>query len=133
MMTILEAVGDYLVTNGQGTLGTNLFLGVLPESPDECVAVIESEGASPEYTMGVGGIVIDSPNIQILVRAGRDDYPTARDKANTIRLLLAAVTNQTISTINVMRIESIGSVGLVGLDEKSRPLISANFRCMVRM
>ena len=50
-MTILEAVGDYLVTNSQGVLGTSLFLGVLPESPDVCVAVLESEGSSPSYKL----------------------------------------------------------------------------------
>jgi len=132
-VTVLEAVGDYLVTQGQGTLGTNLFLSVLPESPDACVAVLESEGGSPMYFLGAGGIAIDSPNLQILVRAGRDDYPTARDKADTIRKLLAGLTNVTVSGIHIMRIESIGSVGLVGLDEKSRPIVSANFRCMVRL
>jgi len=31
MSTILEAVGTYLQTNNKGTLGTNIFLGVLPE------------------------------------------------------------------------------------------------------
>lgn len=131
-MTILEAVGDYLVSQGQGTLGTNLFLSVLPEDPDACVAVLESEGSAPLYTMGSGGIVIDSPNLQILVRAGRDDYPTARDKADTVRRLLATLANVTVSGIHIMRVESIGSMGLVGLDEKSRPIVSANFRCMVR-
>lgn len=133
MATILEAIGDYLVTNSHGTLGTDLFLGVLPESPDACVAIFESEGGSPSYTFGTGGIVIDAPNIQILTRAGRDDYPTARDKADTIRKLLAALSNTTVSGINILRVESIGSVGAVGLDEKSRPIMSANFRCMVRM
>ena len=39
MATILEAIGDYLVTNSYGTLGTNIFLGTLPETPDACVAV----------------------------------------------------------------------------------------------
>ena len=132
-MTILEAVGDYLVTNGQGTLGTNLFLGVLPEDPDSCVAVFESEGGAPVYTLGAGGIRIDAPNLQILVRSSRDDYPTARNKVDTIRQLLASLTDTTISTINIMRVEATGSVGLVGLDEKSRPIMSANFRCMVRL
>ena len=50
MATILESIGDYLQNTAsafgahasQGTLGTNLFLGVLPETPDACVAVYEN-------------------------------------------------------------------------------------------
>lgn len=83
--------------------------------------------------MGAGGIVIDYPMIQIVCRAGREDYPTARDKAEAIRVLLASVLEQTISGIHIMRIEPMGSVNLLGVDPQYRPLVSVNFRCLVRM
>jgi hypothetical protein len=133
MATILESIGDYLVTNSQGTLGTSIFLGNLPASPDACVAVYENAGSSPAFTMGSGGIVIDYPMLQIVVRAGREDYPTARDKAEQIRVLLSSVLEQTISGVHIMRIEPMGSVNLLGVDPQYRPLISVNFRCLVRM
>jgi hypothetical protein len=133
MATILESIGDYLVTNSQGTLGTSIFLGTLPESPDACVAVYENSGSSPAFTMGAGGIRIDYPMIQIICRAGREDYPTARDKADTIRILLASVVETTVSGVHIMRIEPMGSVNQLGVDPKYRPLISVNFRCLVRM
>jgi hypothetical protein len=132
MATILESVGDYLVTNSLGTLGTDLFLGTLPDSPDECVAVYENAGTSPAFTMGTGGIVIDYPMLQIIARAGREDYPTARDKAENIRDLLALVLESTISGVHIMRIEPMGSVNPLGVDSKFRPLVSVNFRCLVR-
>jgi hypothetical protein len=132
MATILESVGDYLVTNSQGTLGTDLFLGTLPESPDACVAVYENSGTPPSFTMGTGGIVIDYPMLQVICRAGREDYPTARDKAESIRNLLASVLESTISGIHIMRIEPMGSVNPLGVDPKYRPLVSVNFRCLVR-
>jgi hypothetical protein len=132
MATILESVGDYLVTNSLGTLGTNLFLGTMPETPDECVAVYENSGSAPMFTMGTGGIVIDYPMIQIVARAGREDYPTARDKAESIRTLLASVLDSTISSVNIMRIEPMGSVNPLGVDSKFRPMVSVNFRCLVR-
>ena len=132
MATILESVGDYLVTNTLGTLGTNLFLGTLPESPDACVAVYENSGTPPSFTMGTGGIVIDYPMLQIICRAGREDYPTARDKAESIRNLLASVLESTISGVHIMRIEPMGSVNPLGVDPKYRPLVSVNFRCLVR-
>jgi hypothetical protein len=132
MATILESVGDYLVSNSQGTLGTDLFLGTLPESPDACVAVYENSGTPPSFTMGTGGIVIDYPMLQVICRAGREDYPTARDKAESIRNLLASVLESTISGVHIMRIEPMGSVNPLGVDPKYRPLVSVNFRCLVR-
>jgi hypothetical protein len=83
--------------------------------------------------MGAGGIQIDYPMLQIITRAGREDYPTARDKAETIRVLLASVLEKTVSGVHIMRIEPMGSVNLLGVDPKYRPLISVNFRCLVRM
>lgn len=132
MATILESIGDYLVTNSLGTLGTNLFLGTLPESPDVCTAVFENSGTPPAFTMGNGGIAIDYPMLQVICRAGREDYPTARDAVETIRNLLASVTDVTISNVQILRIEPMGSVNPLGVDPKQRPLLSVNFRCLVR-
>lgn len=132
MATILESIGDYLVTNSLGTLGTNLFLGTLPESPDVCTAVYENSGTPPAFTMGAGGIAIDYPMLQVICRAGKDDYPTARDAVEVIRNLLASVTDVTISNVQILRIEPMGSVNPLGVDPKQRPLLSVNFRCLVR-
>jgi len=132
MATILESVGDYLAAQGQGTLGTNLFLAVMPESPNACVAVYENSGGPPSMTMGTAPWAIDRPAIQVICRGNKSDYLSARDKAETIRNLLGAITDQTISGINIMRIESQGSVIPMGEDENQRPMVSINFDCMVR-
>ncbi len=140
MATILESIGDYLQNTAsafgahasQGTLGTNLFLATLPESPDVCTAIYENSGTPPAFTMGSGGIVIDYPMLQIISRAGKEDYPTARDKIEDIRNLLASITGVTISGVHVLRIEPMGSVNPLGIDPKQRPLLSVNFRCLVR-
>jgi hypothetical protein len=140
MPTILESIGDYLQNTSsafgahasQGTLGTTLFLGTLPESPDVCTAVYENSGTPPAFTMGSGVIAIDYPMLQIISRATREDYPTARDKIEVIRNLLASITDVTISGVHVLRIEPMGSVNPLGIDPKQRPLLSVNFRCLVR-
>lgn len=131
MATILEAVGDYLVAQAQGTLGTDLFLSVMPETPDALVAVYENTGGSPEFTMGAAATAIDRPSIQVICRGARGDYPGARDKAQTIRGILGAVTQVTQSGIVILRIEPQGSVLPMGDDENLRPMISVNFDCMV--
>lgn len=136
--TLLESIGDYIQTNSTSalgatlTLGTNLFLSTMPESPDSCVSIYEFEGIPPIDTMGAGGFRIDTPNLQVLCRATREDYPTARNRAQDIRILLSAITEQSISGIHIMRVQSNGSVNPLGLDSNERPLVSVNFRCMVR-
>jgi hypothetical protein len=128
---ILEALGDYLVTNNKGALGSTIFLGKMPASPDYCITVYEYEGVPPKESFGTAAFDIDMPRIQVVVRAARDDYPTARDAAESIRQLFASITNLTISSTKVLRVASIGSTLPLGLDDKDRPRISANFQAYV--
>jgi hypothetical protein len=132
MSTILEAIGDYLQAQGQGTLGTNLFLGMMPETPDACVCVYESSGLAPMETMGTAAFAVEQPGLQVIARGARGDYPGARDKAVAVRALLAAVIETTISGIHVMRISADGSLLPMGEDQNGRPMVSTNFSCAVR-
>jgi hypothetical protein len=131
MATILESIGDYLQAENFGVLGTDIFLSMLPDSPDECLAIYEDQGGEPRFSLGPDGIQIDQPNIQIISRAGRDDYPTARDKAESIRRLLSAVVETEMSGLRVMRIQPVGSVLPLGVDPENRSVVSINFRAMV--
>lgn len=133
MNTILEAIGDYLDADPtlNLTLGTNLFLARMQPTPDVCVAVYEYEGAAPIETMRSGVSVVDLPRIQVVCRAGRDDYPVARDKAIAIRDLLGAITEQTLSGVSVMRVRALGSILPLGFDSEDRPTVAINFECHV--
>lgn len=132
MATILEAVGDYLQAQGEGTLGTNLFLAMMPEDPDVVTCVYETSGYAPLETMGAAAFAVEKPGIQVIARAARGDYPAARDAVVRARNLLAAVTEQTISGIHILRISAEGSVLPMGEDQNGRPMLSANFTCAVR-
>lgn len=131
MSTVLEAIGDYLASSNKGTLGTNIFLGRMPESPDVCIAVFEYEGASPIESFGTSPFNVELPRIQVVCRAGRDDYPTARDKAKEIQELLGALSSQTISNINIMRVRALGSILPLGFDTQDRPTVAVNFECYI--
>jgi hypothetical protein len=136
---ILEALGDYLQNTAsafgphatQGTLGTNIFLSKMPDSPDYCITLYEYEGMAPQESFGGNPFDIEMPRIQVIVRGARDDYPTARDGVNTIRELLADITDVTISSTKVLRVASLGSTIPLGLDDKDRPRIAANFQAYV--
>ena len=131
MATVLESIGSYLATQSQGTLGTNMFYGRMPDAPDVCIALYEYEGQPPMENFGASAFSIDMPRIQIVCRASREDYPTARDKAVTIRALLAALTEQTIETKRILRVQSLGSVVPLGYDKNDRPKFAINFQVMV--
>lgn len=130
-MTVLEALGDYLQTQNAGTLGTDIFLGRMPETPDVCVTLYEYDGVAPTEAFGSEPFMVERPRIQVVCRAGRDDYPTARDKAVQIRDLLAAITEQTISNTRVMRVKALGQVLPLGFDTTDRPTIAVNLECWI--
>lgn len=132
MATVLESVGDYLQAQGQGTLGTDLFLAMMPEAPDVLTCVYETQGYAPMETMGAAAFAVDRPGLQVITRASRGDYPTARDRADAVRDLLSAVVEQTLSGIHVLRISASGSVLPMGEDQNGRPMLSINFDCAVR-
>jgi len=130
--TILEAVGSHIDANSATlTIATNLFLGRMPETPDLCVAVYEYQGFAPLSTFGSTGFEVDKPSIQVVVRASRDDYPTARNLAQDLRILLAGVTDTTINGLRVIRLASNGSILPLGTDDLDRPRIAFNLDCFV--
>jgi Bacteriophage minor capsid protein len=129
---ILEALGDYIQSHSLGTLGVNLFLSKMPPlTPDYCVTLYEYEGQAPLESFGSAPYDIDMPRVQVRVRAPLNDYPTARDSLQAIRVLLSGITEQTISSTRILRVASVGSVMPLGLDEKDRPMLVANFQVYV--
>lgn len=130
--TILEAVGNKLATDGLGTLGTNIFLSLMPDTPDVCLTVYEYSGLAPLDTFGASvTVALDRPSIQVMTRATRNDYVTARDKAVDVRNALAKVSNVTLSGINVLRIAPTSAINPIALDDKDRPLVVINFSVVV--
>lgn len=126
--TFIEAIGTYLQAQGHGTLGTDLFIGLLPSSPDSCVTIYEEDAGNPILTAGATAIAVDVADLRVLVRSGRDDYATGRDKAATIRTLLSAITDQTLSGIKIIRCAPASSVVPYGSDESDRPTFLVKFR-----
>lgn len=130
--TILEAVGTYIDSNDATlTVGTNIHYGYMPESPDLCVAIYEYQGQAPMATFGASAFEVDRPSVQVVVRAPKDDYPAARNLAQDLRILLAAVTDTTINGLRVVRLASNGSLIPLGSDGLDRPRLAFNLDCFV--
>jgi hypothetical protein len=82
--------------------------------------------------MGAAAFAVEQPGLQVIVRSTRGDYPAARNKARAVRLLMAGITETSISGIYIMRVAADGSFLPMGEDQNGRPMISMNFSCVVR-
>lgn len=87
-MTHLEALAAYLQTSGLGVfdkIGTtgNIYIDVLPESPDEVIALRTSGGTGDEFAP-LWGLDSSFPSVQIIVRSDRMNLMSGQAKAEQI-------------------------------------------------
>jgi len=87
MATLLDELKDYLVAQGVGTFGTNLFIGYEPDTPKDVVSLFPI--GSQQAPSAVGGK--EYPLIQVRVRS--ETYPSGYNKARQIFTLLHQETN----------------------------------------
>lgn len=77
MATLLDEVVSYLVSQGMGTFGTDLFIGFEPDTPKNTVTLYPTGGEPPK---AVGGK--EFPTMQVRVR--NEIYPNGYNKAEAI-------------------------------------------------
>jgi len=126
-MAILDALGTYLASQGQGTLATDIFLARAPDTPDACVTLYESAGSGPDHTFGAGVYAIDHQRIRVVCRAARNDYPAARTKAVAVRAILGAVRDTTLSGVVILTILATSEVYPLSRDGDDRALIGCDY------
>jgi hypothetical protein len=128
-MALLDALGAFLVTEGVGTLGTNIFLGLMPDTPDECVVLYEYGGGAPGQVFGSDNATPwESSSVQVMARSAT--YAAARTKARAAYAALQKVANETLSGISFLRVDPVQSPFFVQRDENRRVYFSANYRVM---
>ena len=86
MSILINDVADYLEDQGGGTVATDLFCGYFPDSPDDCMAVIDTGGSQPDKDLPT-----KDPTFQVMIRSS--DYPTGRSKLDSVRSLLHQKSN----------------------------------------
>lgn len=122
---MLDAVADYLATKDIGTVGTDLFMGFLPDKPDNLVALFEYAGDPMEMTMGSGGSVLERPGLQVRVR--NTSYSAAKTKIEDVVDELHGLANETLSNKTYLLIKANQSPESLGLDASFRSEFVVNF------
>ena len=129
-MALLDELGTYLEAQVASlTLGTNLFLGRLPDDPDTCVVLYEYGGDVPVYTMGSDAMPpVERPRMQILTRAA--GYSSARTLSLECWTAIEAILNESVSGTLYHRISANQSPFPLERDSQDRVLFAQNFRVM---
>jgi len=117
---MLEAISTYLATKQVGTVGTDLFLGQMPDKPDNCTVLFEYAGSPPDlHWKG------EYPGLQ--VRARNTSYSLARTKIDSVVEALHGLHGQTLSGTKYLLIKAKGSPEILKRDENNRVELFVNF------
>ena len=105
------------------TFATDLFVSEIPDTPDECVCVIDTGGFEPEANFNY-----ERPTVQVRVRGAKGDYVNAHNLAQSVRDELHGLANHTINAARYIGIWCESDIMSLGYDKNHRPMLSVNFR-----
>lgn len=123
---VLDEIAAFVATACSLTVGTTVFKGALPSSPDACMAVYEYPGVAPDYVFGVSGVSVEYPRVQIVARGAADDYSTPRSVAETAYRAIAAAAPQSLSSTRYLSMMPLQSPFVLNRDANGRVVIAFN-------
>ena len=129
-MAYLDDIGSYLagvtIPTQNLTLGTNLFLGRRPDTPDTCVALYETGGTAPQLQFGTSTKPgIETRGLQVVTRAV--GYSTAESLCTDVWSALCLVDNETIGSTRYLLADPVQSPFALDRDDRDRMLHVVNF------
>ena len=126
-MAFLEDISLRLENQGRGTRGTNIFIGLEPDAPDNAITVWETMGREPYNTMGSSGTApyVKRPNFLVGVR--NTSYASAKTLADQIFTDLHWFTG-TIDSTSYLLIRALNQPYSAGVDENKRAQLHCNYR-----
>lgn len=120
--TVTEDIKDMLENSESGlglVFGTDLFIGVLPDSPNN-VVILNDPGGMPQLRYGM-----ERPSLQVFVR--NKDYTSGYDLVKDIKYYLHEKNNETWNSTRYISIMNRSEIAFLGQDEKNRFEWSVNF------
>lgn len=121
-------IATFLAAQGAGTVGTDIFVGMEPASPDLVVTVYDIGGIAPSPKF-----LRDEPQVQCKVRGDVNDYQNAWIKAQEVKDILLGAQPQTLNGTDYVLFVQIGDILSLGRDENNRPMITSNWQLVREM
>ena len=122
MATLLDEVVAYLVAEGVGTFGSDLFIGYEPATPKDVVTLFPTGGSPPAFDGK------EYPSMQVRVR--NETYPDGHSKAMEIYRLLNRQENF-LTTWRGRCFAMQSSPMFIGYGENGEFLFTQNFRWLI--
>lgn len=130
-MGMIEEVATYVAAGSGGTLGTSLFINVMPDdSTGVATALYEAFGLPALERMGSTKPAVEKPRVVVITRStgpsggsGIASSTAARARINTVYRRLREVFNTNLPTSTgayYLRIEAVHPPFLLGRDERGR-------------
>lgn len=119
---ILDDIASYLETQAVGTVGTDIFKGILPEEPGDIISLWES-GEAGDSLLHAG---VDVQTITFVIRA--ETYSSARSKAESVKNMLHGISEVTPVSTRIILMKANGPPSLLGYDLNRRAEFRLEFR-----
>lgn len=117
---MLSDISTYLKVQGVGTPGTDMFIGLMPDQPDDCVALFEYAGSPPDLHWNG-----EYPGLQVRTRS--KSYATARAKIVEVVKELHGLHEQVLNGTRYLLIKARGSPEVLKRDNNNRVELFVNF------
>jgi len=117
---LLAEIGAYLAQKSIGTVGTDIFLGQMPDQPDSCIVLFEYAGSPPDLHWNG-----EYPGLQVRVR--NKSYAAGRAKIKEVVTELHGVHELTLNGTRYLLIKARGSPEVLKRDNNNRVELFVNF------
>ena len=123
---MLDDMATLLASAGCGTVGTNIFKGHRPATPNKCLTLYQYAGEPPTLIMGA---FYERPGLQIWSRSS--DPKEALTMLDTVIDVLHGLTETTTAYARYLLVAAKQSPAAMGLDDNGRTEYVCNFRVVM--
>jgi len=124
-MSQIQDLTSYIADNTELVKGTNLFIGIQPDTPNDLVAVYDTGGPTPDYNVPTA-----TKTFQVLIRTV--DYVDCLEIVNELVSLLHQLRNEEVGDTYFYYSYLQGEPAHIGQDDKARHEFSMNFLTKTR-
>jgi hypothetical protein len=124
-MSQIQDFTNYIADNTELEKGTNLFIGIQPDTSNDLVAVYDTGGPTPDTYLPTA-----TKTFQVLVRA--KEYTDCLEVVNEIVSLLHQLRNEELGDTYFYYAYLMGEPAHIGQDDKARHEFSMNFLTKTR-